>query len=432
LSTSRSYEPQNYKHNALAIGGESMLFSTGISFISASTVIPTLVAQLTTSPVLIGLAAGLPSGAWLLPQLFVAAWVARFRLKKPILVRACLLSRPFFFVIGLSVGLWGISKPGWALASLIICQVLFYIGDAFASVPWFDLLAKTIPPRRRGRVLGVSQIAGGIGGIFAGLAVRYLLGSSSPWQFPWNYASLFFFAGGILMLGTFLLSLIREDPSDLPEDMPPGIQALTSIPSILRSDHAFSLMLLIRLVTGFISVATAFYVVYATHNAGLGPEVTGLFLSAQVVGTMIAGLLMSALQDRFGVLVYMRVVIIVSMLPPILAIVTGFVSQQLGNAVIYPFLAVFCLLGIYLNSIGWPFFGWILEHATEDKRPLYIGISNTLGTLTMFAPPLGGWIAETLGYPAVFIAALVFAVVALLLSFRLPPPAQEPLQPQAS
>ncbi|MCE5259382.1 MAG: MFS transporter, partial [Chloroflexi bacterium] len=374
MSTADSVPPKNYKHNALVIGGESTLFSTGISFISASTVIPTLVAQLTNSPVLVGLAAGLPSGAWLLPQLFVAAWIARFRRKKPVVVGACFASRPFFILIGLAVGFFGNSRPGLALAALIICQVLFYIGDAVASVPWFDLFAKTIPPRRRGRVLGISQITGGIGGILVGIAVRYILGSNGPWPYPWNYASLFFFAGGILLIGAFLLSQVREEPSELPDDTPPSIgQVLASIPDILHNDRPFCLMLVIRLVAGFISIATAFYVIYATKSAGLDSGVTGLFLSAQVVGTLIAGMLMSTLQDRFGVVVYMRVIIAVAALPPILALITGLFSQQLGSAVIYPFLVIFCLLGIYLNSIGWPFFGWILEHAPEHKRPLYIG-----------------------------------------------------------
>ncbi|MHB9033190.1 MAG: MFS transporter [Anaerolineae bacterium] len=433
MSAEPIVEPKHYTHNALCIGGESTLFGTGISFISASTVIPTLVAQLTSSPVMVGLAVGLPSGAWLLPQLFVAAWVSRFRLKRPVVALACLFSRPFFILAGLAVGFLALSNPGLALAALIICQVIFYMGDAVASVPWFDLFAKTIPPRRRGRVLGVSQIIGGVGGILAGGVVRYILGANGPWHYPWNYASLFFFTGGILLIGTFLLSLVREEPSTLPGDVPPGIgQVLRSIPALVRNDRPFAYMLVTRLVTGFISIATAFYVIYATKTEGLGTGATGLFLSAQVVGTLIAGMIMSTLQDRWGVLVYMRVVIAMAILPPVLAVVTGILSPQLGSNIIYPFLLVFCLLGIYLNSIGWPFFGWMLEHAPEGQRPLYIGVSNTLGTLTMLAPPLGGWLAEKLGYPAVFVTAIIFALAALILSFRLPKPGALRRSPEIS
>lgn len=415
--------PPNYAHNARAIAGDSSLFTIGVNFISGSTVIPTLVSQLSSSPVLIGLMAGLPSGAWLLPQLFIAAWVAHRPRKQPIVAIAAFISRLFFFLMGISVGLFGVTRPGLALAALLLFQVLFYIGDAIASVPWFDLLAKSIPPRRRGRVLGTSQVIGGIGGIFVGVAVRYILSPAGPWRYPFNYASLFIAAGIVMMGATACLSSIREEPAGLSTITPPRMaQVLASLPGLIRTDRAFGRMLLTRLIAGFISIASAFYVIYATKILGLGTAVTGLFLSAQVAGALLAGLMMSTLQDHFGVMVYMRVAVACSTLPPILALIIGLLRPQLGNAIIYPYLFVFCLLGFYFNSIGWPFFAWILEHAQENQRPLYIGVSNTLGALTMIAPPLGGWLAETLGYPAVFVASLAFAIIALCLSFTLPSP----------
>ncbi|MHB1357199.1 MAG: hypothetical protein ACYCZF_14625, partial [Anaerolineae bacterium] len=136
--------PPNYAHNARAIAGDSTLFTIGINFVSGSTVIPTLVSQLTSSPILIGLMAGLPNGAWLLPQLFVAAWVAHRPRKQPIVAIAAFISRLCFFLMGIAVGLFSVTRPALALAALLILQVLFFIGDAIASVPWFDLLAKSI------------------------------------------------------------------------------------------------------------------------------------------------------------------------------------------------------------------------------------------------------------------------------------------------
>jgi MFS family permease len=415
--------PLNYAHNARAIAGDSSLFTIGINFVSGSTVIPTLVSQLTNSPVLIGLMAGLPSGAWLLPQIFIAAWVAHRRRKQPIVALAAFISRLSFFIMGIAVGLFSITRPALALAALLLFQVLFYIGDAIASVPWFDLLAKSIPPRRRGRVLGTSQVIGGIGGIFVGIAVRYILGPTSPWHYPLNYTVLFMATGIVMMGATFCLSQIREEPTESPSVAPPKmVQLLHSLPNLIRTDRAFGRMLLTRLIAGFISIASAFYVIYAIKVLGLSTAVTGLFLSAQVAGALLAGLMMSTLQDHYGVLVYMRVAVACATLPPILALVIGLMRPLLGSAIIYPYLLVFCLLGFYFNSIGWPFFAWILEHAQENKRPLYIGVSNTLGALTMIAPPLGGWLAETLGYPSVFITSLLFAILALGLTFTLPHP----------
>ena len=83
-------------------------------------------------------------------------------------------------------------------------------------------------------------------------------------------------------------------------------------------------------------------------------------------------------------------------------------------------------MGIYMSSTGWPYFNWILEHAPEMQRPLYIGIVNTLAALTMLAPVLGGWLTE-ISYSAVFVTAMAFAALALVISTRLP----DTRQPQA-
>jgi MFS family permease len=88
-------------------------------------------------------------------------------------------------------------------------------------------------------------------------------------------------------------------------------------------------------------------------------------------------------------------------------------------------------LGIAAGSIGWPFFNWVLEHAREADRPVYIGMSNTLSALVMLAPTLGGWVAKTVSYPAVFALALCFGFAAWGLSSRLPDTRSRPI-PTAS
>ena len=95
-------------------------------------------------------------------------------------------------------------------------------------------------------------------------------------------------------------------------------------------------------------------------------------------------------------------------------------AAALGPMVIYPYLLVFFFMGIYMSNTGWPYFNWILEYAPEGQRPLYIGIINTLAALTMLAPALGGWLITVVSYPALFIAALAFAGLALVLSTTLP------------
>ena len=138
-----------------------------------------------------GLASGLSSGAWLLPQLLVASLVAQLPRKKPVVVRAAALSRPVLLLMALTVWLVGAQIRALTLAVTLLGIVIFYAGDACASVPWFDLVAKGLPLQRRGRVLGAGQMIGSLGAVGAGVLVRYVLAPASPWAFPTNYALLF-------------------------------------------------------------------------------------------------------------------------------------------------------------------------------------------------------------------------------------------------
>jgi MFS family permease len=217
------------------------------------------------------------------------------------------------------------------------------------------------------------------------------------------------------------LSLIREPRSAALETREvAGFGAImASLPRILVNDRPFLRLIIVRVVSGFVTMASAFYIVFATQELGLALASTGLFVSAQVAGSLTSGLVMGALQDRWGPRIHMRVMMLISMMSPLLALLMKPLAATLGTAVLYPYLLVFFFMGIYMSNTGWPYFNWILEYAPETQRPLYIGIINTLAALTMLAPVLGGWLTG-LSYATVFITATAFAVLALLLSTTLP------------
>jgi MFS family permease len=411
--------PSYYRRNAWAFALDMGLFHVGINFIGSTTVLPSFVALLTQSEVIVGLASGITSGAWMLPQLFIASYVTRLPRKKPLVVRTAFLTRPIFLIMALVTWLYGVRAPTLTLGVALLCVAAYFAFDALVSVPWFDLMAKGLPPRRRGRVQGIAQAIGGIGGVGAGVLVRYVLSDASPWAFPANYAVLFVIGTGIFMLSALALSFIYEPKSPLSEETPPSvIQLLASLPRIIAQDRPFVWLLAVKIVSGFVGLASAFYVLNATRNLGFGLADTGLFISAQVVGQVGSGLLIGVVQDRWGPLVHIRLNVLISALPPILALLASLFAG--GPAVLYLYLLVYFCLGVYMGSIGWPFFNWIMEHAPESRRPLYIGASNTLGGILMLAPILGGWIVRSVSYPAAFATAAAIALVSLALSARLP------------
>ncbi len=406
--------------NARAFTSDMALFQIAVTFISSTTVLPSFFAMLVDSEVAIGVATGLISGAWLLPQLFVASFVSRLSYKKPFMMRGVWVSRPLFFLMAAVVWLFGQRAPVFVFVFCVACIFGFFALDATVSVPWFDLMARALPDRRRGRIQGTAQVLGGIGGMGVGWLVRHMLSDTSRWDFPTNYALLFATSSAVFMVSGIFLSFIREPEPQPSQDRPSVRQVLASLPRILLNDRPFMNMIEVRILSGFVSVASAFYVLYATKKLGFLVQDTGFFVSAQVAGTVTSGLLMGLIQDRWGPLVHMRTTIVLSAVPPVLTLLAPSLLAVWTGGELYLFLMVYFFLGLYMGNIGWPFFNWILEYVEGDRRPLYIGMINTLTAMVMLAPTMGGWIVKTFSYPVVFAVALFFSLISFLLSLSLP------------
>jgi MFS family permease len=76
------------------------------------------------------------------------------------------------------------------------------------------------------------------------------------------------------------------------------------------------------------------------------------------------------------------------------------------------FYLVFILAGI--ANIGFWTIGitLTLEFGTEAERPAYIGLANTLvAPSAILAPLVGGWLADSAGYPASAVSGLLTASI---------------------
>jgi len=417
------FREANLAWNSWALGTDMALFQVGMSFMNATTVIPTFIAALAGSEVVVGLVSGLTSGAWLLPQLAVASAVSRLRRKKPLMVGAAWVGRPILLVLAAAIWFLGDSHPMATLAATLFCLTVFWVVDAIVTTPWFDLLARAFPQRGRGRVLGTAQIVGGVAAIGGGMVVRKVLSEEFALGYPRNFALLFALAFAVFVISAVALSLIREPP---PEEAPSGRQVpsmravLGSLPTILFGDRPFLKLVIVRIVGGYATVASAFYVLNATTNLGFATEDTGLFISAQVLGGVAAGLLQGTVQDRSGPLAYLRIVLGLAIVPPALAIASAPLAALWPDGVLYLYLLLYFGLGIHMGSFSWPYLNWILEYAPDTQRPLYIGLINTLAATVMLAPALGGWLVRNYSYPAAFLVAAGCGGLALLLSLSLP------------
>jgi MFS family permease len=390
-----------------------------MAFINGATVLPTFVRRLTDSTVLIGLASTIQTGGWLLPQLIAARYVRGQTQAKRFVIIPALIGRPALWMAAIATAVFGISNPAIALAIFFLGLGLFWICDGLASLPWFDLLAKTITPARVGKVIGVSQAIYGIIALGVSRTVAYVLSPDSPLSFPHDYALLFGLGGLAFMLSLLALTLIREPAKNAAHESTTEGGYLELLSSIFFRDRAFRTLVIARLLVGYSAMAQPFYIVYATEIVGLSPETIGSFILAQTVGGILGGLALGYLNDKRGCVAVVLASICLTLAMPVIALLAPVISGGSEVHMFYAYLLIFAVIGIVNSSFMLGFIPRLMEIAPDAERPVYMGLANTLNALSLIAPLIGGWIVQTAEFPALFAISIGFAVLAVSLGPRI-------------
>jgi len=406
--------PPHYRWNFAAFLVDYICFGVAFTFINPSSVMPAFVRQLTESAPVIGLVGTVFNGGWLLPQLAVARLINDKPRKKPYML-AGLSGRVAFWVTALA--LWaGLARhPTAMLVLFFICFGLFAASDGFASVAWFDILARAIPLKQRGRLMGMGQVISGLAGIGVGALVGLILGRH---PFPTNYALLFTLAGVMLIPSVIALASIREPP---PEDvaLETNKRMQGSWLRLLATDPAFRRLVICRILVGMMGLATSFYVVHAADVLHLPQSVIGGFVAAQTVGGVIASVVMGLVSERWGPRYVARIGSAAAVTGPLFALAAhlaggGWLAQA------YPF--VYVSLGVVNSAWMLGFFNYLLEIAPEGMRPAYVGLGNTIMGVLTLAPMAGGWLLEATSYTTLFGVTAAIVAAGFLFTLGLKPP----------
>lgn len=410
---------QHWRRNWIAFLGDYLGFGTGLIFASTTTTLPAFAAALTENKVLIGAVSSVWAGGWLLPQIFAAHYLSDKPRKYPIMMKWQLIGRPAFplFVVWLLLG--GARYPELTLGLFLLCIIIFMSTDALVALAFLDLLGKAMPADRRGRMIGIGQVLTGVIAVGAGALIQRILGPAGP-GFPLNYTLIFGLASLGFAISTIACSLIVEAPEAVEARRPSLREYVPQLGRLWRDDRRFSLVTLVRLLSGLGSLATTFYVVYATDWLRLPAAAVGLFAGAATIGTALSGLLLGVLADRYGTHRVVQVVTWAQFLVPVLALLChlGVFGSAVGA--IYPVLYV--LLGIYEGSMMLGFLNFILEISPPGQRPTYMGLTNTLSGALVVVPMLGGFLLQRTSYPVLFAVTALGTLAAAIVALRLPNP----------
>ncbi|NLE43166.1 MAG: MFS transporter [Chloroflexi bacterium] len=416
MSENPSSRPPNLRWNFIALLVDYASFMLGLAFLNLNSVLPAFVQRFSDSAPLMGLVSTVWQGCWLLPQLPVAHLINDKPLKKPFMLTVSFTGR--VILLALPVALWaGLGRYSTAtLVLFFVCLGCFAAGDGTGSLAWFDIVAKTIPSRLRGRLFGWAQVVSGLGGIGIGALLGLIL-SHPKLPFPSNYALVFTLANIVIIPSTVALIALREPPGivrDLAGETPPRGQWLKT----LTSDKTFQLFVLSRILFGMGSLAVPFYVRHATSVLELPATIVGAFVTAQTVGSVGVSAMVSLTSRHWRPHRVARLGSAVAVIAPAMALAIQ-VTRSPVLIQLYPL--VFAVIGITHSATTLGFFNYLMEIAPERTRPAYAGLSNTILGLLMVVPTLGGWLLEVTSYSALFIITAALLVLGFFLTLKLEP-----------
>lgn len=413
--------PQS-RRNLIAFGADTILFAIAYSgFINPTIVIPTFLAMTGASTTIIGLVLTLISLAWSLPQFIGGNILGRFQKKKgPVLVAE--FGRLFIPAFVVLMVVTGGNPPGLMATGLCVALMIFLCGDGFATIGWLDMLTRAFPSDKRGTYIAVWQAISSIGILGASALVGIVLSDSGP-AFPQNYIILFGFGAIIFFLSMLGTLSISEPPHA------EGLPATTHVPwrdltahllEIWRTDSRLRKLASARVIFSFAMMAFPYFALFATNVLHLPNDVLGQFIGAQTVGTLIGGLALGRVADRYGPHRAIQIGALITLTAPILGLVMSTRTWWLTSSLTWIYIWVYICNGLANNLLFLGFGNYLMDIAPGPQRTIYIGAVNAINSIGVFAPLVAGWLLNVTSYTTLFVVTLVFCIIALVMVFRLP------------
>jgi MFS family permease len=406
---------RHLRRNLFLFFSDYVLFGTAFGLIGLNTVIPDFVSRLTDAKNIVGLVPSLYLFAWLIPQLFMAQIVSRSGRGPKSYMWMAIPFRVVLALVALAIGLIGPSNPTLMLIIFVVGYLFFALGDGLITLVWADMLGSTIPDKWRGTLFSGGQVLLAFTALITREVVRSLLGPTGP-TFPQNFAQIFGIASALFIVGGFALASLVEENQTVSEPGPTMREYLPYLGNVLSTDRDFQKFTLTRTLLDLTLMSAPFYVLFGSEIIAraqgvrvdqISGEIVGNSILISTAGSAIGGLFMGWFSHRSGSKMVIMLAGIGSCLHPALALST-FAIGQIG---VYGALFV---LGFVSASTVPGYFDWIITHAPPDRRPIYVGLTNTISAVSHLAPFFGGIILSLSSYTVLFVAALVMAVLGVI------------------
>jgi hypothetical protein len=415
--------PEHEARRSFALGVfNGAVFRFSEALIDPPLVLTWFVSQLTSSNLLVGLVTPLGDAGWLLPQIFVSVRIQRMRHKMGSYTVAAVIRAIAWLFLGAAI--WLVDTPRVLLVGFFLMYTVARLSSGLGGLAFFDVVAKTIPARRRGSFFAWRQLLGGLLGLGAGWIVTAILNHASL-PFPRGHAILFLLYFGAMTLGMTAFILIREPPGRAIAEPVTVRHQFRRARCLLQKDRIYRRYMAARLALGVASVALPFYGIYAKQVLRAPAGMVGVYVATRVGALLLFNLPWGRLSDRRGNQLVMRLAGMGNGAAALLALIlVGLVEllQPQGSWLPYLALPLFFIEGAVRPAQILMGSNFLLELVPEPERPLYLGLSNTLMGAVVLISGLAGLVVDIFGFAGLFFASLGLCLTGYVLAMGLPEP----------
>ncbi|WP_457594211.1 MFS transporter [Hydrogenimonas sp.] len=382
--------------------------AVGTTVAEPATILPLMVSYFGGSPVLVGFFSGLLRGGAVIMQLFAAFKAQHYALMLPYLRRVFLFRFFSWFMIGVSIMLFGEEHPTLTLWCIGIGLFLFSFSAGFGAIYFREIVAKIFSHRFRGKTMAWRQFFAGLGALISGAVAAWVLESFEP---PYDFGYLFMLSAVLMGVGLAAFATIEEPVKEHFDVKIESFKAfLKHAAQTLRSDRQLQIQVTTFLFGYSYLIALPFIILDAKETIDLTGTAVGILITAQMAGAMLSNLLWGRLSGAG----FNRLTANIAIFMQLCAVILAFFADSLPL-----YMVIFFLFGAAADGNRIASGNLILILAPEAKRPLYVALQMNIVSLGMFFSILGGFILHFGGYTLLYTITASTLAFAFFLSLRL-------------
>jgi MFS family permease len=404
--------PKNFGKQVIA----SVCSKTGDQLSKPGLILTWLLSALGAPTAAIGLLAPIREAFALLPQMIVGGVIRQYPIRKGFWVAGSIIQGATMFAMGTAALTLTGAVAGWTIAGLLLA---FSLARGICSIAGKDLLGKTIPKTRRGRLGGLASSISGWIAVIVGLF--FVLNPARTLPVGW-FAGLLFAAGVLWILAALVMSTLIEKPGATSGGANALKEALASL-HFLRDDPVFLRFCIARALLASTILSMPFYVVLAHAATGGKVASLGLLMIAGSLATALSGVTWGKLSDTSS----RRILAFAGLAAGLVGCLTaGLAGLDLGKVgSLWLFGGLFFLIGLAHTGIRVGRKTYLVDHAGADNRARLVAVSNTLMGLVLLLSGSFGLLADAIGPRLVILVFAILGIAGAALAFTLPEAGEE-------